>query len=557
MAEKDPFLVDEPLYSVAEGYIDSAIEEIEGTKELLYDVATHYPNGFRLTDYILYSCSVISDSFNYIMNFRKEMALARENLATLDEGFAEAQKKNNKGLLSSFFDETGAALKKGFSSLFNGEGIDSLLDAFASSGATLLVLANSTLNKAANTVIQPFMIMLGGDITLLAALFSKENVPLSLNTIKRLARGEVRMNPFDSLYNTKFGQKVNDKSFIKFDSPNVRQYEKTKLTKFNESLLEMKYNINHNKSTKALDTSAREMKSFNVIFNEHYGGAQGDPIDILNKYGSERRMLNDTSINGQKAQIIYSKIKEYYPDATLDDIKKIAEAYNNSGCSYMAVADAFTLHVSSQENGEKIFKKVVGKPLYSTDGTTKSANVEAMALDLFLYKNRQKSMDDIINNENGSNSSNTVYMENAYLKNYFKDKKVNISNTHTDVNVDKDTRIKMAADISSFEEKHDDAVYILAANNFNMVSRETTGDNSGDSALANANTTGEERNYIKNVGSHAMFITGYNDDSIEVSSWAGKYDIPVSSTYANSYNEEGYPDIYIVGYDFDYSNVFD
>ena len=52
MAEKDPFLVDEPLYSVAEGYIDSAIEEIEGTKELLYDVATHYPNGFRLTDYI-------------------------------------------------------------------------------------------------------------------------------------------------------------------------------------------------------------------------------------------------------------------------------------------------------------------------------------------------------------------------------------------------------------------------------------------------------------------------------------------------------------------------
>ena len=554
----DGFIVDEPLFSTAESYIESAISDISDTYEIIDEVGTRYPNGLRCTESITYACSAIQASFNYIIDFRGVMATTRTNLASLDEAFAAAQKKEEEGLLSSFFDRCGAEFKMGFSSLLNGEGFERLLGAFSRSGATLLVLGNALLNKRINTASQPFIIIADmisyGTLKLIGGTSADNSKKLATDVL----RGEFSTNFLDYFYKSKYGQNINDKSYIKFDDSRITNYEKTKLTKLNESILSHLYRDNHSKANKALNTSARDMKSFDAIFNDHYGGAQGDPIAILGSYGSERRMLNDTSLKGQKAQMLYSKIKEYYPNASFDDAKKIAQAYNESGCSYMAVADAFTLHASSQKDGEKIFKQVVGKNLYSSDGKTKSANVETMALDLFLYKskNENKSINDILENKNDDNAANTLYMSEKHLQEYFKEKNVKVYNTYTIVKPDEETHHKVATDIVSFENKHDDAVYILSASNFNMVSKDTSSNsNAGDGALSNSTSSGNKRKYIHNVGDHAMFVTGYNDDSVEVSSWAGKYDVPITSTYSNKSYIKGDPDMFIVGYDFDYSDV--
>ena len=557
---KDGFIVDEPLFSTAETYISNAITDIENTAKLLNDVATYYPSGFGYTDYIMYACSKIANTFLNISNFQYTMAQTRDNLATLDEAFAEAQKKRKKGFISSLFDECGAAYKNGFSSLLNGEGLRDLIDAFSRTGATFLVTGISVLNSATNMLSSPITLIASGGSHLFLTLVGKED-SFWKDITKRVLRGEIGSNLWDGIYNTKFGERIADKSFINYDSEVIRDFEKSFITRINDVKEYALFGKNHSSAKEIVDNSAKEMSNFNNVFNEHYGGAQGDPAKILKEYGSERRMLNDTSINGQKAQMLYSKIKEYYPDATFDDMKKLAEAYNNCGCSYMALADAFTLHASSQEKGEEIFKKVVGKKLYSSDASTKSANVEVMALDLFLYRNKDKSLEGIINSDINSIASNTDYNNNIYLKKYFKEKNVKVYSETIDVLPDKQSYIKMYNDVYNFEKKHDDGIYTLTAWNFNMISNPSNENvnNSGDAALGNNNTP--DKKYIDNVGGHAMFVTGYRDDVIEVSSWAGKYDIPISSSFGNRPIEGSdvnyMPKMYMVGYDFDYSDVLD
>lgn len=552
---KDNYIVEEPLFTQAEDNINTCLTLFSNILTLIDDVAK-CPNDFPWKDYVDFACSDITSVKNYIGDFYDAITIARNNLALLDDAFVRDEKTYREKNFWDYMQDCGARISEGFYSLFHGDGANNLLQALFETEATLFVSGTAYLNKKINNITQPFFIVSNKALKVTSKLFSIENNPVFDISFDKILRGETKADFLNKIYQTRFGQIMNYYSLLKYDSTFTKKISKTRLSKMMAELDEKSYKSNYNMAKNALNTSAKDMKSFDVLFNDHYGGAQGDPSDILGSYGSERRLLNDNSIKGQKARMLYGKIKEYYPDVTLEGAKQIAEAYNQCGCSYMAVADAFSLHASSQKNGDKIFEKVVGKKLYSTDGNKKSANIEVLALDLFLYNNQNKSVDEIIRSESSNNASSSDYTSVEYLQNYFKEKNVVVYSISDDmINYNEKKMQRNVSDIATFEKNHDDAVYILNGWNYDMVAKNTDNvNNSGDGALTNVSSN----DYLNNISGHAMFITGCDDNSIEVSSWAGKYDVPIASSLSNKErdNDKGLsPRLQVVGYDFDYSNV--
>lgn len=279
-----------------------------------------------------------------------------------------------------------------------------------------------------------------------------------------------------------------------------------------------------------------QYESSNDIFSEHkYGGNQSDIPYLLDLFmNGESKTIIDT----EKGKILYDLINKYFGEISNEDRKKIAENYANSGCMYMAVANAFATYMGSIDGGSEIFKERFGYDLIVKDGDNSSYNLEAIAFEIYLKSLRNmyadKSIDEMVSHINGVGNQS------------FKEKIVDFF-AHKGIVIDSELKKYSLSQLNSSEEEYEKKVkldmledllnnngfHILCANDFSMeiIDGEVISFNSYDKALENATASG---NKAIHVSEHAMVITGIDTDgNLIVSSWSEKYKIPLLDSINN------------------------
>lgn len=279
----------------------------------------------------------------------------------------------------------------------------------------------------------------------------------------------------------------------------------------------------------SINTSLSEKRGYTDVFNDtNYGGDQRQVSKIMKKYNSEAELLSDSSVDGQQARIINDLIKKYYPNSTYDQRKLLAESYTQNGCAYMALADGLALQTSGLSNGEEVFKKAFGYDLYSTDGNNKVCNTEAIAMDFFLYENcRNKSIDSVLSLE--TTATNTASGD---VRSYLNSKGITTDYSSADFGgISLTSKTESLKKLAEFEMKHQDAIYMMEGGGYNMNRYNNQGDLTNNTTRASA---------------HATFVTGMDNDSLTVSSWGDKYDVPIGTDGSR---------ISVVAYNFDFSKI--
>ena len=256
--------------------------------------------------------------------------------------------------------------------------------------------------------------------------------------------------------------------------------------------------------------------SYDIFANNKYGGNQSDVrklvIDFIN--GTEMNF-----VSSEKAKCILNLIDKYFPNSSDIDKVNLVVAFEQVGCGYIAVANAFCTYMGSLENGFEIFKEKFGFDLYVLENGKKYFNVEAVAFDILCSEFIHQDIKSIINENKieGVNGLNFVVM----MQNYFNDKSIFVkASTGNYIKNKNETKINLLSK-NIFPSKS--SFKILSASNFDMELMSLGANNfiSNDGSLNNTEIVG---NVIEGIGGHAMIITDVADDgNLIVSSWNKKY----------------------------------
>ena len=250
-----------------------------------------------------------------------------------------------------------------------------------------------------------------------------------------------------------------------------------------------------------------------------YGGNQSDVSNIISASILKKQL---STLELYKADTIKGVIRKYYPNVSDTEMINLTEKYSDSGCGYMALANSICLYMGNLENGGELFKQKFGYDLYFDNNGSKSYNVETVALDLFLSRFSDMSCTDIINTSEalGMRSLSNDYENTA--KKLLEPLGINTSVVSNDSFRTNNSALSLIlnSDDSSFK--------ILSAFDFDMEL--LLGDISAtnhDKALSNSVI---KSNVVKDVGGHAMLITGLDDyNNLIVSSWSQKYKFLIDS----------------------------
>jgi len=268
-----------------------------------------------------------------------------------------------------------------------------------------------------------------------------------------------------------------------------------------------------NMDRSSVDILSKESLHTNLFNEIKYGGNQSDVSDLVSNMLSGKSL---SKIEMMKANLLIELTKKYFPNATDVQIKSIAEHYASSGCNYMAVANAFVTYIGEDANAIRLFKEKFGYDIVFTDDNSFSYNVEAIAYEEYLNNMVRIYNDDIESMVKVSGGVSIAETNDAYSS-FFQSKGINVEfdipdpgSGPTDINL-----IKNIINNSKGFSVLNASGFDLEQLSFSEIS------NSSDAALANSTVSG---NIIKNVGGHAMLVTGIdNDNNIIVSSWGRKY----------------------------------
>lgn len=269
----------------------------------------------------------------------------------------------------------------------------------------------------------------------------------------------------------------------------------------------------------------RYANSSEIFSDSYFGGDQSDVRKIV-VAALDNETLSD--VNRQKSEVLIGLIKEYYPDASASDIKNIAKAYESNGCFYMATANAFITYMNSIPNGAKIFKDRMGFDLAITDGSSKSFNLEAVALEYYLYTHKNfkncDSVETLLDNTAGLN----LETHEKAAPSYFGSKGIDIELLSIHPH---DLSYKQQLLVQSLNM---DAIWVVTDEGFDLEGFKNVDIDGEDGSVVDAEVNG---NVIKNVGAHAMLITDIDSDgNVIVSSWSGKYKFLPKSTASVAIN---------------------
>lgn len=250
-----------------------------------------------------------------------------------------------------------------------------------------------------------------------------------------------------------------------------------------------------------------------------YGGNQSDVSNIISASILKKQL---STLELYKADTIKGVIRKYYPNVSDTEMINLTEKYSDSGCGYMALANSICLYMGNLENGGELFKQKFGYDLYFDNNGSKSYNVETVALDLFLSRFSDMSCTDIINTSETLGMSSLFNDYENTAKKLLEPLGINTSVVSVDSFHTNNSALSLIlnSDDSSFK--------ILSAFDFDMEL--LLGDISAtnhDKALSNSVI---KSNVVKDVGGHAMLITGLDDyNNLIVSSWSQKYKFLIDS----------------------------
>ena len=250
-----------------------------------------------------------------------------------------------------------------------------------------------------------------------------------------------------------------------------------------------------------------------------YGGNQSDVSNIISASILKKQL---STLELYKADTIKGVIRKYYPNVSDTEMINLTEKYSDSGCGYMALANSICLYMGNLENGGELFKQKFGYDLYFENNGSKSYNVETVALDLFLSRFSDMSCTDIINTSETLGMSSLFNDYENTAKKLLEPLGINTSVVSVDSFHTNNSALSLIlnSDDSSFK--------ILSAFDFDMEL--LLGDISAtnhDKALSNSVI---KSNVVKDVGGHAMLITGLDDyNNLIVSSWSQKYKFLIDS----------------------------
>ena len=260
------------------------------------------------------------------------------------------------------------------------------------------------------------------------------------------------------------------------------------------------------------------------------------------QYGGSQMIFADNVDKLLQDPIILNLLNEYFPNATLEDYEYYLYKVTNVGCGYTALINSLFVEY---EGKEKEFLDKFGFPMYNINEEGDiDFNYEYLILDFFSYihvrcegytiqeiygdrdvyqngKIVDGALADILDTGKGHGTSKREY-------NRFSDFLREKYNIDIDINVDYRENYKINSsnylEFYNMLEKSDSRQIILRSGGFDLYD-------------LNGNLCS------KDVGSHAMYITGLtNDGRFIVSSWGKKFVVD----FSNVENNDGYIDFVCV-----------
>ena len=254
-----------------------------------------------------------------------------------------------------------------------------------------------------------------------------------------------------------------------------------------------------------------------IFASGEYGGNQSNPRSYLLSYFRFSGSLFEMDMGNR----INDMIDSYFPELkTMREGKakafklRLARLYGNSGCGYMALANAVTQYFTSLENGAELYQKAFGIPIqidgkYTEEYLAISFCLSGISSDINGNLSRLNAgiIDDL------GNQKRIV----RYTTDFLSQRGINI----TTENFDAASNVKES--LLSFLVSSPNSFHILLASQFDLekLSRSTSTSANMDAALASSNASG----YIQEkVGGHAMLVTEVTPaGELVVSSWRDKY----------------------------------
>ena len=246
------------------------------------------------------------------------------------------------------------------------------------------------------------------------------------------------------------------------------------------------------------------------------------------QYGGDQGAFDKNAEELLKDPLIISRLKEYYPDASMEDYHLYLCKLNTCGCGYTALVNTV---FNEYQGREKEFEQKFGYPMYTvnSDGDV-DYNYEYMILDYFNYiwGNSEYSIQELygdvtydatdgaISGEFNTGKAEGMIPDRARKFGTFLNEKYG-----QNINMDAKNEFDTYGDFG-----------ILTGNNVIDVYNSLKTDNNqiiiGGSGYNLYNMDGTL--YTSNGGGHAMYITGVtSDNNFIVSSWGEQFILDVSN----------------------------
>lgn len=333
----------------------------------------------------------------------------------------------------------------------------------------------------------------------------------------------------DKIYEISY--KIGDQEKVSYLVSKYNSWNKTSIVNVNSFLAENNLYGATDIKTKLVDIDSidisrsniyRYKSSIDLFTKDKFGGNQSDVPKLLRSLAislEKGDISNLSNIEFAKSRNLLEIARKYYPNATMLDVLNLADAYANSGCCYMALANSIATYMGAIDNGKEIFKQKFGYDLCYNGVNGLEYNVEAIAFDIFNDLSEFKDIKEAIKNAHGLSGNALIDKE---IKNVFK--KHGLSFEAKNIHSSADTLDSFKNDllVETLNSSDKGSFSIIMSSGFDLESLDNIEiSKNADFALKNSRKTGE---IISDIGGHAMLVTDFDSDKNPiVSSWSGKY----------------------------------
>ena len=297
--------------------------------------------------------------------------------------------------------------------------------------------------------------------------------------------------------------------------------------------------------SKCIDQTNNIVHKMNDYNLEAFGIYDNDNLSSI-QYGGRQDAFRENAYELLQDPLIISRLKEFYPDASMEDYHLYLCKISSCGCGYTALVNTV---FNEYQGREEEFKQKFGYPMYTanSDGDV-DYNYEYMILDYFNYiwGNSGYTIQELYGNVTYNSIDGAISGEFSTGK--AGGTSQDIYNKFTDfLNTKYNQKATCLDPVASYEGEYKGK---LDANNIVDIYKSIINNGKNDQVMLWSE--GYDlydmygNLYRSDGGSHAMYITGVtSDNKLIVSSWGKKFTVDLSNVYNN---ENGYMTLQTIEY---------